>query len=170
MINALPELAILEERFYLDANGDLRSKVKGRRVKIDQLVGHVSSTDGYRYVGVNYGRYLAHRIVWKMFYKEEPPTTIDHIDGNRLNNLPTNLRSCSTLENLRNKTKVRNNASGHTGVYVYFGKKRTMYYAQIKTAEKMINLGTFDSLEKAVEVRRTAEKIYFGEFAPKKQG
>lgn len=55
---------------------------------------------------------LAHRIIWKMVHGFDPET-IDHINGNKLDNRICNLRSISQQENARNRPINKKNKSGH---------------------------------------------------------
>lgn len=45
----------------------------------------------------------AHRVIWLLTNGEWPIDKLDHIDGRRDNNLPSNLRPCSSTENQRNR-------------------------------------------------------------------
>jgi len=62
----------------------------------------VENNEGYISVSINKKRYLAHRIIWKMNYGNEP-MIIDHIDGNRKNNLLQNLRPATGALSLFNR-------------------------------------------------------------------
>jgi HNH endonuclease len=69
-----------------------------------------------------------HRIILKMpMYIG----TVDHIDGNRLNNQRTNLRICSQSENLYN-SKKRLNTSGYRGVSWANRDKRWVAHVRLK--------------------------------------
>lgn len=60
-----------------------------------------------------------HRIIWEIFNGDIPPKmTIDHIDGNSLNNNISNLRCVTQAENNRNVGIRRSNKSGVTGVFI----------------------------------------------------
>jgi hypothetical protein len=94
----------------------------------------------------------------------------DHIDGNRLNNIKSNLRSCSSAENGRNRKVNRNKRDGlPKGVYLHYTRKITgvkMYIARITTSKGVkINLGCYNSIQDAKSAyQKKAEEIY-GEFA-----
>lgn len=60
--------------------------------------------------------YLAHRIIWKIIYGEDP-LFIDHINGDGTDNHLSNIRNINATINQRNKKMHRNNSSGVTGVF-----------------------------------------------------
>ena len=101
----------------------------------------------------------AHRIIWLLIFKEWPKGQIDHVDGDRTNNKQNNLRDSNWLENMRNRKLNKNSTSGFRGVY--WNLNECKWRAHIKDHGKNINLGYFDSFEKAVEARIEAEK-YIG--------
>lgn len=85
---------------------------------------------------------------------------IDHIDHNTLNNLDSNLRVCTSKENSRN----RNNSNRvYPGVFQQY-KTSDKWSAVITVDYKNIWLGTFDTLEEAINARKDAEQKYFGDF------
>jgi HNH endonuclease len=86
---------------------------------------------------------------------------IDHIDGQPLNNLKSNLRVCSTINNSRNIRHNKANTSGYKGVSYQNSKWR----AYIVTSYKQIHLGCFSTKEAAAEAYNIAAKKYYGEFA-----
>lgn len=80
--------------------------------------------------------YTAHRVVFFLTHGHWP-SMVDHIDGNRLNNDPTNLREVSRAENQQN---VR-----HCGAH----KSRQRWRACLKVNGKHVHLGMADSQEEA---------------------
>ena len=111
------------------------------------------------YIQVNHdGReFLCHRIIWVMVTGEQPDT-IDHKDGNGLNNKWDNIRSVSHGVNMTNKRIYENNTSGCAGVHMH--KRSGKWVARIAHKGKRIVLGTFEHLAQAVEARKEAEVIY----------
>jgi hypothetical protein len=88
---------------------------------------------------------------------------VDHVDGNGLNNCKSNLRSCNSVENGRNRGPQTNNKSGYKGV-----SKHTQYerwVAQIKINGKQTYLGVFIDSRDAALVYDEAARQHFGEFA-----
>ena len=92
---------------------------------------------------------------------------IDHIDGKPLNNRKYNLREATNSQNMMNRKLQSNNTSGVTGVI--WDKHKEKWRAQIKINNKNICLGRFINFDEAVQVRKDAEKEYFGEFTPQRK-
>lgn len=88
---------------------------------------------------------------------------IDHKNGNGLDNRKENLRVCTNMENNRNKGIARKNTSGVTGIS--WNKNYEKWHTYIKINNKFIFLGYFGDKEIAIQIRKQAEKQYFGEFA-----
>jgi hypothetical protein len=108
--------------------------------------------------------YHVHRVVWE-FYKGPIPEgfTVDHIDGDGLNNLIENLRLATCQEQNMNRRKQSRKASGYIGVR--WMEKDKIWAAQIRVSKKGIHLGSFRSAEEAAKARDEAAKIYQGRFA-----
>lgn len=66
-----------------------------------------SSDKGYHRVWINGRTWMAHRVIWAIYYGKWPDNTIDHIDGDSLNNRISNLRDVTQLENNCNKRPYR---------------------------------------------------------------
>ena len=86
---------------------------------------------------------------------------LDRIDPNG-NYEPSNCRWATASMSAFNKTKLKNNTSGRTGVS--WNKKSGKWRAHIRVKEllKESYLGSFDKFEDAVKVREAAELEYFG--------
>lgn len=117
-----------------------------------------SDAYGYRKANIDGRLYLAHQIVWLFVHGEWPEQHIDHIDGHRANNDPSNLRQVSTLDNQRNMSRARNNTSGVTGVC--FHKRSGKWMASIMVNQASVYVGLFDTIEKAAAARKAAERNY----------
>ena len=111
-------------------------------IRIGSAAGSIGSAGYYR-IKMRNRTYLNHRIIWTLATGQDPGTNqIDHIDGNRTNNDPSNLRLASHRLNSQNKI----NRSRHgIGVKFMDGK----YQARIRVDGKLIHLGTFNSAESA---------------------
>jgi hypothetical protein len=89
--------------------------------------------------------------------------SVDHINGNPLDNRRENLRICTQQENSWNQRKRRTNTCGFKGVYWDKGAKK--YQAQICKDGKRKYLGLFDCPEKAHEAYCKAAQELHGEFS-----
>jgi hypothetical protein len=112
---------------------------------------------GYRKGTILGQQYEVHRIVWLMGTGEWPSRSIDHIDGDTLNNRLDNLRLASHAENARNMRMRVDNTSGVNGVY--WSKSSRKWHAKIRHG-RWEYLGAFDRLEDAAEARRAANLKY----------
>jgi hypothetical protein len=104
----------------------------------------------------------AHKIVAEMHGMKIPTGfTIDHIDGNVLNNKVSNLRIASTQENNSNRGLQKNNTIRLKGVR----KSNSKYRAQIMVSRTPIHLGTYPTKGLAAVARAKAALRYHGKFA-----
>lgn len=89
--------------------------------------------------------------------------SIDHINGDGLDNRKINLRVCTTVENGRNRGKQKDNTSGYKGVTWH--KRHKKWYAQIKADGRNHFLGHFyDPIDAALAYDKAARELH-GEFA-----
>ena len=112
--------------------------------------------DGYKFGGVLGVKYLAHRIIFTMYYGEQPKHQIDHIDGNRKNNKISNLRDVPPIENSKNQAKRKSNTSGHCGVKW----QKNCWVASIGAKGKKVHLGCFQNINDAIDAREKANIKY----------
>ena len=114
----LPTTLELHELFEYDPlNGGIWRK--GEEHLDYNLAGCVNSGTGYRCIYIKgYGNCLAHRIIWKMFYRVDPVHyQIDHKNCDRQDNRIENLRkvkmgSKTQAKNQRKKLKYVVNENG----------------------------------------------------------
>jgi hypothetical protein len=91
---------------------------------------------------------------------------VDHINGVRHDNRPSNLQLASSAENV--SKRHRKNANNTTGVHgVSAHKASGKFMAQIKVRRRNLYLGLFCTPEAAAEARAAAEREHFKAFAPK---
>ena len=180
-VNPLPE-SIIRESLELDPTSEtwLRWKFRPRhifrthhgwRMANSRDAGKpagskLKTTRGCLYwvVGIDYNRYLAHRIVWFLTHGFDPGLSlIDHVDGNGRNNNPENLRLATNAENLRNQGVSKSNTSGRSGVS--WDSSRNKWCAYVSINEKKKHLGRFATIEEAISAREKAEEKFYKEFA-----
>jgi len=85
---------------------------------------------------------------------------VDHINGNPLDNRRSNLRICTTAQNLRNSKSRNGGAKG-----VRWKPRDGKWEAIIKIDYKDYSLGTYHNKTEAVRVYDAVARYYFGEFA-----
>jgi hypothetical protein len=69
----------------------------------------------------------------------------------------------SLSQNQMNKTKYKNNSSGVTGIH--YDEDSEKYVVRIQKNSKMHDLGSYNTLRQAKNIRLKAIKEMFGEFA-----
>lgn len=87
----------------------------------------------------------------------------DHINGDTLDNLKSNLRVTSNRENLFNFGIRCDNTSGYRGVW--FRKSINRWVAEIKKDGKKYHLGSYKTAEEAATVYNEKAKEVFGKYA-----
>jgi hypothetical protein len=118
---------------------------------------------GYLRVGIDGKRYYAHRVVFALVHGRWP-VGIDHINGNRSDNRPENIREASASQNMINRMADPRNTSGHRGVHFDKAHKRWLASIVVNGASK--HLGRFLSWRDAAETYVLASLEHHGEFSP----
>lgn len=132
---------------------------RSTRCKVGDIAGY-HRVDGYVQIKLSGKTYLAHRLMWIYMYGEEVDC-IDHINHNRSDNRACNLRLANKSQNGANRKKCKNNTTGYKGVC----KKKTRYTAALISNGKRINMGYYDTPEKAYSAYQLGAYLYHGEFA-----
>jgi hypothetical protein len=109
----------------------------------------------YSTVSLKHHIFMAHRVAFLLHYGRWPAMQIDHRDGNGLNNRIENLQEATSQQNAMNQKLYSVNSSGVSGVSWH--KLNKKWYASISVSKKRFYLGSFDSFEDAVRVRKEAE-------------
>ena len=143
-------------------DGQLIRKITAGSFGVKGTIAGTMRPDGKITVGIDGRMVLIHRVIF-LWHHGHMPTYIDHKDLNKLNNRIGNLRPATKAENGRNRSKQRNNTSGHKGVT--WDKSRSKWTAAIVVNQKRIYLGRFEDLNIAAKAYAEAAVRYHGEFA-----
>lgn len=146
--------ALLHKFYNYDAaTGVLTHRLPQHGKEIGDAIGSLANT-GYLAMAINNTDYLVHRIIW-MYVHGYMPEQVDHIDHVKTNNALNNLREVTNTINSKNASVSKNSATRVNGVS--FNKARNKYRAYVTVNRKQINLGSFDTLDEAIEARRKAD-------------
>jgi len=125
----------------------------------EQHVGHINHY-GYHVINVGGTAYYAHRIAWKIYYKEEPPEHLDHINRDKGDNRIKNLRKCTDSENKRNRGVQKNSKTTLKGIV--FDHERGQYRVTLRKNNKQHHWGRYYNALDAIEARLDAEEYHWG--------
>jgi hypothetical protein len=148
---------ILKEFFYTK-DGILYNKVNRHKNPKNSAITNKLNSDGYMLLELKGKYFKVHRVIFYLV-NGWMPEEVDHIDGDRNNNHPDNLRAATHQQNSYN-SRTHRGCSGVKGVSKAYGKWR----ARLCVNGKRISLGLFDSLELAELVVSEARDKYHGEF------
>lgn len=140
-------LAQLKEKLLLDeATGTFTYAGKPRpRIRIGNQCGTLRK-DGYLSTVISDNEYLLHRLVILWTTGELPIEEVDHINGCKTDNRPSNLRVVNRTQNNQNRVRAGvNSATGYLGVQSH----RDKYKASIRHNKESIHLGLFNTVEEA---------------------
>lgn len=123
------------------------------------------NAQGYPRTRINGKIVRLHHMVYR-HYKGAIPDglQIDHIDRDKLNAHPDNLRAVTQSVNTANCPKRKNNTSGY--IDVGYDNRRRIWRASIKVNYKSKHLGYFTNKEDAARAVNEAYKIYFPDVPP----
>lgn len=110
--------------------------------------------------GVRYlHRAVLERVLGRPLVRGE---SVDHIDGDGLNNRRANLRVATQSQNAANARRRVNSDAPYPGVRQ---RRHDRWSARIRVRGRELYLGTYATLAEAVAVRQRAAIAYFGEYA-----
>lgn len=137
------------KKLFTYVNGNLIWNETRGRAKKGDIAGCLHHT-GYITVRYKGKAYLAHRLIY-IYHNQNIPDSlfIDHINGNRSDNLIDNLRLVNVQENGYNRKKVK----GYS-----WDKAMQKWRAMIKINQKSISLGFFDTEDEARAAYLSAKK------------
>ncbi|MGE7415447.1 HNH endonuclease [Methylobacterium tarhaniae] len=152
---------------YEPETGLFRWRIETPAARRRIFPGDVAGTlkDGYIQIKLYGVLYRAQHLAWLFMTGDwpDPELDVEHRDRNRANNAWSNLRQATRSQNNMNASIRADNTSGCKGVGLR--KDTGKWYARIKVDRRVLLLGEFNDYDKAVAVRRAAERRHFGEFA-----
>lgn len=125
--------------------------------KIDHQIMGWLCNDRYLVFDHDQKKYLVHRAIF-LLTKSYLPDLIDHIDRDKLNNHPDNLRESDKRLNAFNSGLRKDNTSGYKGVS--FSKSNNKWWAYIWLYGKRISGGYHNKIDDAIDARLQLEKEY----------
>jgi hypothetical protein len=154
--NPLPPISELRRMFAVRSDGTLiRKLAAGGGRKAGDPVGTLMR-GGYLQVRIRGKSFLAHRLIWALCNAADPGgLDVDHIDRDKFNNRPSNLRLATRSQNCANKPTRgvhQRKSSGKFQAYVY--KDRSC-----------IHLGMYETADAARAAHAAAKLQIFGEYA-----
>lgn len=141
-------IARLRECLFLNpASGALHWKISLRHGFAGRPAGSQTSR-GYTTLNVDGARLYAHRVVFALTHGRWAEGPVDHINGDRTDNSPANLREATNQINLQNSTTpMRSNRSGFRGVY--FCRRAGRWRAYVSLNGRNHYFGLHDTPEAA---------------------
>lgn len=117
---------------------------------------------GYLLTWVGGKNILAHRLIWALYYGEEPPPMLDHANQIRTDNRIANLREATASQNNANR-RLWSNKTGYQGVRIATDGRR--FRADISINNRNQYLGMYETAEEAATAYDRASIALRGEFA-----
>ena len=151
----------LKEILHYDPETGIWTWIKVNKHNIEHN-GKIAGTvrdDGYRSIRIGGRAYYSGRLAI-LYMTGKWPIEVDHKDRDPSNDCWDNLRDATSADNKCNTTLHRvNNTSGYRGVS--WNKKQQKWVAYIDAFQ----LGAYNSLEEAIQIRDEYVAKFHGEFA-----
>lgn len=161
----LPPFDVVHELLaYNIITGVFTWKVKKSNKKAGSIAGRVTDR-GYVYITIDGKGYAAHRLAWLLVTTKDPyPFEVDHKDRNKGNNAFHNLRQATIQQNSSNRKIGSNNTSGHKSITFQSHQTTNPWVVCIHQQNKSHYVGSFPTLEMALEARDKKGKEIYGDF------
>lgn len=163
----MPPLELLQEYLELDHETGRLFWIKSKNSKHPVGKEAAVSTNGkkgYLMLGWEGSKYLKHRIVYFMATGVDPgASVVDHINGDKSDNRPANLRVATLKQNSQNiHGPMRNNKTGVLGVHWSNQNKSWCAKLTINGKQRCRFFKNFD--DAVAEIQRLREEHY-GEYS-----
>lgn len=172
---------VVSRIYYIDESSPtiLRWRINSGPKRAGDVAGSLNKSDGYYRVGYLGKSLQIYRVIYCLYHKKDlnGETVIDHIDRDKSNNHPLNLREVTGSDNNRNLDLSQRNKTGISGVYWEndLSLCRVTWYEDSCTKQKRLSLNpkkifpnknleqSIIDVEKiAKEVRQIAEHLFYG--------
>lgn len=147
---------------YEPETGKLFWLISKKGVTAGRQVSPRPTSDGYMQCVFNGQHYYQHVLIWFYVTGNWPAEDIDHKNRNRADNRWENLREATRSQNHYNKA-CQYNKLGVKNVTKY--TPGSGYTVTSRVNGKIVNFGTYRTLEEAAEVARGVRVEHHGEFA-----
>lgn len=164
--NASPRIWVFDSEAnqyfdYCKKSGNIIWKISpSKRVSKGDIAGTLDKKTGYIRIWIKGKRIQAHTLAWYLITGEWVKD-LDHKDGNRSNNIWTNLRKSNRVLQSGNWRTQKRNTSGFRGVCWH--KRDLKWVASIRKNGKLYHLGYFHTKKEAKIKYNQAAKEYFGD-------
>lgn len=147
-VKAISHQRLKEILSYDPETGRMTWLVKpAKRYAAGSQAGGLHKSTGYWRINVDGACWLGHRLAWFYMTGQEPPAFIDHKDGDRLNNVWSNLRATDHSHNMQNLKKATSRSKiGALGVQ---HRSPGSFRASINVNGKDQTIGHFPTIEAA---------------------
>lgn len=161
-MKALTYERLLEVLNYEPDTGYFRWKVRtSNRTHVGDRAGVVNAL-GYRFITIDREKVQASRLAWFYTHGEWPQGDIRFNNNDTDNCAIGNLRDISKIEIARERKILSNNTTGYRGVSV----AKNGFKCAVTANYQQVNLGVFDTAEKASVVYEQAMTILAGAKTP----
>lgn len=129
--------------------------------KVSNYNWHINS-EGYARARIKTRYRTMHRLILDLVNSDiNLQLHIDHINRNKLDNRKSNLRICTNAENQQNAKLPITNKSGYKGIRFIEKQTKRPWRVNIRANKQKIEIGSYATLEEAIEARKQAELQYF---------
>lgn len=121
---------------------------------------------GYRMCLLLGHKFKVHQLVWLLFHGELPRLSIDHLDGDRMNNKIENLRLASDHQNSMNLASSRRSFAGVKNQSRSRPELKRPFAAVVHHNGKKHYFGFFSTPEEARSAYIEGKRLLCGDFSP----
>lgn len=118
---------------------------------------------GYRIICLMNKQYMAHRLIWAVYYNKWPDGFLDHVDGNKSNNCINNLRLATRFQNGYNIGPKKISQSGYKNVQ--WDKDTNKWRVRVRVDGVRHHVGRFEKIDDAINSAKKFMLEYHKEFA-----